>query len=56
MNENKTVDVVVTEIQMPFISMVTFMVKWNIVAIPTMIILTVFGGIFTILLSGFAIR
>ena len=54
MDENKTVNVVVTDIQMPFMSMVTFMVKWVIAAIPAMIILTILGGIFAALIGGFA--
>lgn len=33
--------VVVTDIRMPFMSMVVFMVKWSIAAIPAMIILMV---------------
>lgn len=51
MNDNKTVNVVVTDIQMPFMSMVIFMVKGVIAAIPAMIILTVLGGIFAALTS-----
>jgi len=38
--------VIVTDIQMPFMSMVVFMVKWVIAAIPAMIILTMLGGMF----------
>ena len=42
--------VVVTDIQMPFSSMVMFMVKWVIAAVPAMIILailvTVLGAVF----------
>ena len=38
-------DVVVTDIRMPFISMVVFMVKWVIASIPAMIILAVLGAI-----------
>lgn len=34
-------DVVVTDIRMPFWSMVKFMVKWSIAAIPAMIILSI---------------
>ena len=36
-------DVVVTDIRMPFISMVIFMVKWVIASIPAMIILFLVG-------------
>ena len=56
MDDNKTVNVVVTDIQMPFMSMVTFMVKWVIAAIQVMIILSAIGGIFAFVLGGFAIR
>ena len=52
MDDNKTVNVVVTDIQMPFMSMVTFMVKWVIAAIPAMIILSVIGGIFAAVIGG----
>ncbi len=56
MDENKTHNVVVTDIQMPFMSMVVFMVKWIIAAIPAMLILTVLGAIMTavfgMLMSG----
>ncbi len=38
--------VIVTDIQMPFMSMVVFMVKWVIAAIPAMIILTMLGAMF----------
>jgi hypothetical protein len=38
--QDKT-DVVVTDIQMPFGSMVVFMVKWTIASIPAMIIVFV---------------
>lgn len=44
--------VVVTDVQMPFGSMVTFMVKWTIASIPAMIILVVIGAIVTVVLGG----
>ena len=48
--------VVVTDIQMPFWSMVTFMVKWSFAAIPAMIILflvTFFlAALFSIFVGG----
>jgi hypothetical protein len=47
MDENKIQNVVVTDIQMPFMSMVVFMVKWVIAAIPAMIILAMLGALFT---------
>lgn len=44
--------VVVVDLQMPFMSMVVFMVKWAIAAIPAMIILVLIGAIFFSVLSG----
>lgn len=52
MDEHKTVNVVVTDIQMPFISMVIFMVKWTITAIPAFFILGMFVSIFFGLMNG----
>ncbi len=37
--------VVVTDIKIPFMSMVVFMVKWAIAAIPAMIILAVIAAV-----------
>ena len=48
-NDNK---VVVTDIQMSFLSMVIFMVKWAIAAIPALLILAILGSIFSALLGG----
>ncbi len=40
-------EVTVTNIKMPFWSMVTFMIKWTIATIPAMILLTFIGiGLF----------
>lgn len=44
--------VVVTDIRMPFWSMVRFMVKWAIAAIPALIILAVIGAVLSALFSG----
>ena len=44
--------VVVTDIDMPFMSMVIFIVKWTIAAIPAMIILFILGGIAAVVLGG----
>jgi len=44
--------VVVTDIRMPFFSMVIFMVKWAIAAIPALLILIVFGVLTWGMLSG----
>ena len=38
-------EVVVTDIRMPFGSMVVFMVKWAIASIPAFVILVVVGGL-----------
>lgn len=40
------------EIEMPFGSMVAFMVKWAIASIPAMIILGTLGMLFTVFLGG----
>jgi hypothetical protein len=44
--------VVVTDIHMPFSSMVIFMVKWAIAAIPALIILMVMSATFWGILTG----
>jgi hypothetical protein len=44
--------IVVTDIRMPFWSMVFFMIKWAVPAIPAFIILAVLGGVAAALLSG----
>jgi hypothetical protein len=52
--------VVVTDIHMPFGSMVAFMVKWSIASIPALIILfilwTIVAGVFGSLLTGMGSR
>ena len=40
-------NVVVTDVRMPFVSMVILMVKWAIASIPAFIILAIFGAILT---------
>jgi len=45
-------DVVVTDIRMPFWSMVVFMVKWAIAAIPALVILTGIWWITVALFGG----
>ena len=42
-DETNVQNVAVTDIRMPFLSMVVFMVKWAIAAIPALVILTVIG-------------
>jgi hypothetical protein len=44
--------VVVTDIHMPFSSMVLFMVKWAIASIPALIILAMIGALFWGILGG----
>ena len=51
MNSAEETQVVVTDIQMPFSSMVVFMVKWVLAAIPAFLIL---GGLFLLILSLFS--
>ncbi|MBI3355367.1 MAG: hypothetical protein HY038_01085 [Nitrospirae bacterium] len=51
-DETNNQAVVVTDIRMPFFSMVIFMVKWAIAAIPAFFILTVFGVLTWAMLSG----
>ena len=45
--------VMVTDIRMPFSSMVLFMIKWAIASIPAAIILFIIGSIFFGVLGGF---
>ncbi len=49
-------EVVVTDIDMPFLSMVGFMIKWAIAAIPALIILAVMGAVFFYSLGTIAIK
>ena len=49
--QDKT-DVVVRDIQMPFGSMVVFMVKWTIASIPAMIIVFVVIGVAAAILGS----
>ena len=44
---SKENEIVVTDIQMPFISMVVFMVKWAIAAIPALFILAIMFSVFS---------
>ena len=46
-------EVVVTNIKMPFMSMVVFMIKWAIAAIPAFIILSLLFGLITMLFGGY---
>ena len=46
-------EVVIKDIQMPFWSMVTFMVKWSFAAIPAIIIIAIIIAVLAGVLSGF---
>lgn len=45
-------EVIVTDIHMPFGSMVTFMVKWAVASIPALLILVVLGFVFSAVFAG----
>jgi hypothetical protein len=44
--------VIVNDINMPFLSMVVFMVKWVIASIPAFFILSIIGAVFMALFGG----
>ncbi len=50
--DNKT-HVVVTDVQMPFGSMVSFMVKWMIASIPAVLIILIMVALTVTVLGGF---
>jgi hypothetical protein len=51
-NGENSQNVIVTDIHMPFLSMVVFMVKWAIAAIPAFVILIILGFLTTGILGG----
>jgi hypothetical protein len=51
MNNESDKRVVVTDIRMPFLSMMVFMIKWVIASIPAFIILSILGAIVTAILG-----
>jgi hypothetical protein len=53
-NTQESNQMIVVDIRMPFWSMVTFMVKWAIAAIPAVIILFLFGALLVGLVGGMA--
>jgi len=53
--EEDSKEVVVTDIRMPFWSMVWFMVKWVIASIPAFIILAIIFWLVVAVLAGFGI-
>lgn len=52
MEQPATHQVVVVDVRMPFMSMVSFMVKWAIAAIPAIIILIILGTIASAVFAG----
>jgi hypothetical protein len=46
-------EIVVTDIKMPFMSMVVFMLKWAIASIPAFIIFSILFVLFTLIFGGF---
>jgi len=52
MDDEEARCVVVTDIRMPFLSMVVFMVKWVVASIPAFIILSIIGSILMALFGG----
>lgn len=50
---NNFQEIIVTDIKIPFWSMVVLMVKWALAAIPAIIILIIIGSIFSMILGGF---
>lgn len=52
MDHKGTNHVVVTDINMSFISMVIFMVKWVVASIPAFIILSIIGAVFMMIFGG----
>jgi hypothetical protein len=49
---NNVQEIVVTDIRIPFISMVVLLVKWALAAIPAMIILVSIGVAISLVLGG----
>jgi len=45
-------EIVVTDIKIPFLSMVVLMVKWALAAIPAFIILLIIGVAFSLVLAA----
>jgi ABC-type Na+ efflux pump permease subunit len=44
--------VVVSDVEMPFLSMVVFIIKWTIAAIPAMIVLFILSALVAVLFGG----
>lgn len=52
MGTENTTQVIVTDIRMSFWSMVIFMIKWAIAAIPAFLILAIVVGVLSAILGG----
>jgi hypothetical protein len=50
---NNVQEIVVTDVRIPFLSMVVLLVKWALAAIPAMIILIVIGGVLSMIVGAF---
>ncbi len=48
-------EIVVTDVRIPFLSMVILMIKWAIASIPALIILAIIGAIIGALFGGMAV-
>ncbi len=48
-------EVVVVDVQMPFMSMVVFMVKWVIASLPAFLILALIGAVLSMIFAGMLI-
>ena len=49
---NNIQEIVVTDIKIPFLSMVVLLVKWALAAIPAMIILIIIGMVLSMVLGA----
>ena len=50
---NNVQEIVVTDVRIPFLSMVVLLVKWALAAIPAMIILIVIGAVLSMIVGAF---
>ena len=48
-------EIVVTDVRIPFLSMVVLMIKWVIASIPALIIVSIIGAIFGALIGGMGV-
>ncbi|HSF20518.1 MAG TPA: hypothetical protein VLA81_00630 [Burkholderiales bacterium] len=50
---NSIQEIVVTDVKIPFLSMIVLLVKWALAAIPAMIILFVIGAVLSMIFGAF---